>query len=431
MAKSVKLQEVAIDLLRPYERNAKIHPSEQVEKIKRSIEEFGFVTPCVIDGEYNLIAGHGRVQAAKEMGLETVPCVFVEGLSEAQRKAYILADNRLGELGEWDMETVSDELEELKDSGFDIDLTGFSIDNIIIEDDFGADLEEDFDSYETTPSIVKAGEVWKLGDHRLMCGDSTVAEDVDRLMGSVQADLLLTDPPYNVSLGHNEGAYKRGQRKHKADNGLLISNDSMPDDDFYEFLKRAFTNASDHMKYGASYYCWYGGTTEKQFRQALEDSDLIPHQTLIWVKNTGTIGRTDYQYRHEPCFYGWKEGGAHYFIDARTLTTVTDDLDTITKEEAIERLKEISFLTTAMYEKKPNKSPEHPTMKPLSIFKKQIRNSSREGGVVMDLFGGSGTTILACEEMGRVCYMMEYDPHFCDVIINRWEEATGLEAVRE
>lgn len=261
-----------------------------------------------------------------------------------------------------------------------------------------------------------------------MCGDSTNAEDVSKLMNGVQVDLLLTDPPYNVSLGRNESTYGL-QKRHRRKDGLLMANDSMEDDEFYVFLCEAFRNGYENMKNGASYYCWYASTTQRTFQEALEDEGLIPHQVLIWVKNTASFGRASYQWRHEPCFFGWKEGGAHYFIDVRSLTTVEDGIDNLTRDEAISKLKEISSITTAMYEKEPNASPEHPTMKPLALIKKQIRNSSREGNIVLDLFGGSGTTLLACEEMDRQCYMMEYDPHFCDVIINRWEEQTGEKAV--
>lgn len=418
MAKSVKLQEVAIDLLKPYERNAKVHPKEQVEKIKRSIEEFGFVTPCVIDGEYNLIAGHGRVQAAKEMGLETVPCVFVEGLSEAQRKAYILADNRLGELGEWDMETVSDELEELKDSGFDIDLTGFTIDDIIFDDIEDIDVVPETEDFESTSSSkVKRGEIWILGDHRLMCGDSTNFEDVKKLMGGGAASLLETDPPYNVNVEGKAGS---------------IENDDMPDEMFYTFLCDAFGNAYAVMKDGASFYIWHADSNGLQFRSAAEASGLKIHQNLIWVKSHFTIGRQDYQWKHEPCLYGWKEG-SHYFIDLRSLSTVQeykDELSKLDKSQLIDIINNLQeHITTIAHEDKPSVSELHPTMKPMSLIKKQIRNSSKEGEIVLDLFGGSGTTLMACEELGRCCYTMEYDPHFCDVIINRWEEQTGEKAV--
>lgn len=431
MGKTTEMVEVTTKMLKPYERNAKIHGAEQIEKLKDSIREFGFLNPCLIDKDYNIIAGHGRVMAAKELGMDKVPCVFVEGLTDEQRRAYILADNRLGELGEWDMELVSDELENLRVSGLDIDLTGFSIDDIIIDDDMGADFTEDeFEDFLTeTEANVKFHEIYQLGDHRLMCGDSTDAGDVSALMNGVKADLVVTDPPYNVSLGQNESTYGL-QKRHRRTDGLFIANDALSDDEFYAFLCKAFKNASDHMKLGASYYCWYASTTQWTFQTALEAEGLKPHQVLIWVKNTASLGRSDYQWRHEPCFYGWKEGGAHYFIDMRTLTTVTDGIDTLTKEEAIAILKELADTSTAMYENKPNKSAEHPTMKPLNLIKKQIRNSSKEGDAVLDLFGGSGTTLLACEEMGRKCYMMEYDPHYCDVIIKRWETQTGRKAVK-
>ena len=285
MAKIADVQEVSLEKLRPYERNAKKHGAGQIEKLKASIMEFGFLTPCLIDSDYNLIAGHGRVMAAKELGIETVPCVFIEGLTEEQRRAYILADNRLGELGEWDMDLVSDELENLRDSGLDIDLTGFSIDDIIIEDDMGADFTEDeFEDFlaETEP-IVKFHEIYQLGDHRLMCGDSTDAGDVSTLMNKVKADLVVTDPPYNVSLGQNESTYGL-QKRHRRTDGLLIANDALSDDEFYAFLCKAFKNASDNMKLGASYYCWYASTTQWTFQTALEAEGLKPHQILIWVK---------------------------------------------------------------------------------------------------------------------------------------------------
>ena len=311
MAKSVKLQEVAIDLLKPYERNAKMHPQDQVEKIMKSIEEFGFLTPCVIDSDYNLIAGHGRVQAAKEMGIEAVPCVFVEGLTEAQRKAYILADNRLGELGEWDMDLVSEELENLKEEGLDIDLTGFNIDDILFEDIEDIDIvpaEQETES--ATIPKAKRGEVWILGRHRIMCGDSTDPEDMEKLMGGGSASLLETDPPYNVAVEGKAGT---------------IENDDMPDEAFYDFLCKAFRNASSVMKEGASFYIWHADSNGLQFRSAAEASGLTIRQNLIWVKSHFTIGRQDYQWKHEPCLYGWKGDSCRYFVDFRNRSTVIED----------------------------------------------------------------------------------------------------------
>ena len=416
MAKIDGVQEVRLADLVPYERNAKQHSAEQVQKIADSIKEFGFLSPVLIDRAGNIIAGHGRVMAAKSLGMKTVPAVYVEGLTETQRRAYILADNKLTELGGWDASLVSSELDDLKASGFDIDLTGFSIDDIIIDESAAPEFtEEELDDLKARAKdpIIKPGEVWQLGAHRLMCGDSTKAEDVAKLMDGEQADLLLTDPPYGVDY--------EGKTKDK----LKIENDSASETEQIAFLSAAFRNAYNSMKPGAAYYCWYASMTQKAFHLALEASGLKPHQLLIWVKNAMVLGKQDYQWRHEPCFYGWKEGGAHYFIDVRSFTTVEDDLDRISREKAIERLKELSSFTSAIYEDKPACSELHPTMKPVELFKKQIRNSSRPGDLVLDLFAGSGTSIIAAEEMDRRCFAMEYDPVYANVIIRRWEEATG------
>lgn len=432
MAKIDGVQEISIDLLRPYENNAKIHGAEQVSQIAESIKEFGFISPCLIDRDYNIIAGHGRLMAAQKLGMDKIPCIFVEGLTETQRKAYILADNRLTELGEWDYNAISDELQDLKDRGFEIDLTGFSVDDILFEDieDVWQETEEE---NEEEQEIVQPGEVWKLGAHRLMCGDSTKAEDVHRLMDGAVADLLETDPPYNVALGVGDSPEIAKIRRRRTD-GLKIENDAMGDAEFIEFLKSALGNAVEVMRDGAAYYCWYASTSQKGFQTALEDVGLPPHQILIWVKNSLVLGRQDYQWRHEPCFYGWKDGAAHYFIDVRSLSTVqeyTESLNDLTKDELIEIISNImDDTTTVTHVNKPSRSDLHPTMKPLSLIKKQIRNSSREGEVVLDLFGGSGTTLMACEEMRRKCYMMEYDPRYASKIVRRWEEETGLKAER-
>lgn len=421
MAKIDGVQEVRLEDLTPYERNAKKHSAEQVQKIADSIKEFGFLSPILIDRAGNIIAGHGRVMAAKSLGMKTVPAVYVEGLTETQRRAYILADNRLTELGGWDASLVSSELDDLKASGFDIDLTGFSIDDIIIDESAAPEFtEEELDDLKARAKdpIIKPGEVWQLGAHRLMCGDSTKAEDVKKLMGGELADLLLTDPPYGVDY---EG---------KTKDALKIKNDNMLEAAQFDFLKAAFSNAYDVMKPGAAYYCWCASLTQKAFHIALEASGLRPRQLLIWVKSGMALGRQDYQWRHEPCFYGWKEGGPHYFIDVRSFTTVEDDIDRITREKAIERLKQLSQFSTAIYEDKPAKSELHPTMKPVELFKKQIRNSSRPGDLVLDLFAGSGTAIIAAEEMERRCYSMEYDPHYAEVIIQRWEDKTGQIATK-
>lgn len=414
MAKTTSMVEVPIASLKPYERNAKQHPAEQIDKLKASIEEFGFISPYLIDRDNNIIAGHGRVEAAKALGMQTVPAVYIEGLTDAQRRAYILADNRLTELGGWDMDLVSQEVEWLQSEGFNIDVTGFTADDILFDEiDFG--LDEETEPEPPADAITKIGDIWQLGEHRLICGDSTRPDDLAALMQDDLADLLITDPPYNVDY---EG--KAGK----------IANDNMSQEDFECFIFQAFVNAAGYMKKGAAYYCWYGTSSQKSMQAGLEKAGLPPHQILIWVKNAFVLGRQDYQWRHEPCFYGWKEGGAHYFIDARSLTTIFDDLDNLTREEAIKRLKEYSATTSAIYENKPTRSPLHPTMKPLGLFKKQIRNSSKVGDIVLDIFGGSGTTLIACEEMGRRCRIVEYDPRYATAIIQRWEEQTGRKAAK-
>lgn len=429
MAKIDGVQEISIDLLKPYENNAKIHGAEQVSQIAESIKEFGFISPCLIDRDYNIIAGHGRLMAAQKLGMEKVPCVFVEGLTETQRKAYILADNRLTELGEWDTVMVSEELSKLKDDGFDIDLTGFDIDDILFTDEEEYyEVPEEYE--EKTDNRTQRGELWQLGRHRLLIGDSTKAEDVERLCDGKLADLLETDPPYNVDLGSLTRA-KNGMG-YKYGNTDDIQNDAMDDEEFVEFLESVFRNASNVMKYGAPFYVWFGMSKVMEVMTALMHTDLTVHQTLIWIKQQMTLSMSDYKHRYEPCLYGWKEGAAHYFIDLHSQDTVfnTPNINALSHEELIDKYKDLSSYTDGVNEDRPTVSKDHPTMKPVPLIKKQIRNSSREGEVVLDLFGGSGTTLLACEQLNRTCWIMEYDPKYADVIIRRWEEETGLKAER-
>lgn len=417
MAKIDGVQEVSLELLKPYENNAKIHSETQVKQIADSISEFGFLNPCLIDKDFNIIAGHGRVMAAKKLGMETVPCIFVEGLTEAQRRAYILADNRLTELGEWDDSLVSAELSKLKEDGFDIQLTGFDIDDIIFADDEDIQFEDDQENVVSEEPRIKQGEIWILGKHRLMCGDSTNYDDVARLCDGDVADLLETDPPYNVDV-HNA-------------KGDTIENDNLESEDFYNFLFSVFNIASSFLKDGGAYYVWHADSNGGQFRNALEENGLKVRQNLIWVKSHFNIGRQDYQWKHEPCLYGWKDGAAHYFIDMRSLSTVAEynQVENLTKEELVKLLRTYQDdITTVQHEDKPVVDDLHPTMKPLSLIKKHIRNSSREGEIVLDLFGGSGTTLIACEQLDRRCYMMEYDPKYAERIIQRWEKETNEKA---
>lgn len=426
-----KIVMLAVDELKPYERNARKHGEEDVAAIAKSIETFGFNDPIGVWGKDNLIVeGHGRLMAAKSLGMEKVPCIRLDHLSDEERRAYALAHNRTAELSEWDDELVDSELGDLKALGFDIDLTGFSIDDIVITDDMAADItDEEVEAIAAGPSRVKRGEVWILGRHRLMCGDSTDPEDCKKLAGGGMVDMLLTDPPYNVALGVGETPEEAKKRRRRTD-GLTIQNDAMDEQTFEDFIFKAFKNAEKLMKPGAAYYCWYASASQRSFQAAIERAGLPPRQILIWIKNRLVLGRQDYQWRHEPCFYGWKEGAAHYFINLRSLETVFDDLEGLTRDQAIERLKEFSVVTSTIYEERPTTSKMHPTMKPLPLFEKLVRNSSRPGETVLDLFGGSGTTLIACEDLDRTCYMMEYDPHYAEVILQRWEAHTGQKAVK-
>lgn len=444
MGKAVELREVEIAKLKPYERNAKQHSKEQVEKIGRSIQELGFLSPCLIDQEMNVIAGHGRIMAAKEIGMTAVPCVFVEGMTEEQRKAYILADNRLTELGEWDMARVQQELADLADADFDISLTGFDPDLRFddsmsqITDDGWTEMEQDAEEEPRS----RVGDIYQLGNHRLMCGDSTDPEMVAELMAGGHADLMVTDPPYNIGLGGDESGTAQStdelskRRKHQEDGAFLL-NDNLGEKEFVEFLGKAMTNGKDALREGGAFYVWYATRTTEQFLEGMRKAGLEVKQILIWVKGHFTLGRQDYQWQHEPCLYGWKDGAAHYFLDNRKQSTVIEDLMPdlahMKKDEMAQLLREIyaeEIETDVIRESKPNVSELHPTMKPIKLIARQIRNSSREGEAVLDLFGGSGTTLIACEQMNRRCFMMEFDPHYADVIVDRWEKMTGLKALK-
>ena len=362
----------------------------------------------MIDMDYNVICGHGRILAAQKLGMTEVPCVFVEGLSEAQRKAYIIADNRLGELAEWDMDLVTSELEALQAMDFDVDLTGFELNLDALNDVH----EDDYDLDQPVDPQARVGDIWQLGRHRLMCGDSTSYDDVTKLMDGHFADMLLTDPPYNVDYEGTAGK---------------IMNDKMEDDKFRIFLADAFLSAKIWMKPGAAFHIWHADSEGYNFRGACRDAGLKIRQTLIWVKNSLVLGRQDFRWQHEPCLYGenplnypeeeeyedelggislygWKDGGTHYFFKNRKQTTI-------------------------LHFDKPRQSKEHPTMKPVLLFNYEMECNTRQGEIVLDLFGGSGTTIIAAEQNGRIAYVMEFDPRFVDVIIHRWEALTGEKAV--
>lgn len=385
-AEKRNLEYLSPDDLIPYANNAKKHPKDQVLRISKSIKEFGFNAPVIIDSKNNIVAGHGRILAAKKLKLETVPCVRVDHLTEKQKKAYILADNRLTELGEWDLEILNTELQDIE---YDLDIIGF--DGWKVESHLkGLTDEDECPEIPKTPKS-KLGDVWILGDHRLMCGDSTDRAAVEKLMLGLKADLLLTDPPYNLAY---EGKTKEA---------LKIQNDHMSAAAFKEFLTTVFRNADAVMKKGAAFYIWFADVETLSFCASIDAVDWSLRQMLIWIKNTLVMGRKDYHFKHEPCLYGWKPGAAHYWAGDRKQTTLLE-FD------------------------RPARSAEHPTMKPVALIEYQMLNSTKDGGVVLDLFAGSGSMVIAAEKNGRRAMAMELDPKYCDVVVKRWEDYTGKRA---
>lgn len=378
----------------PYGRNPRKN-DEAVKYVAESIKQFGFKVPIVIDKNNVIVAGHTRYKAAKKLNMTEVPCIIADDLTEEQIKAFRLADNKVAEKAEWDFDLLATELDELLD--FDMEVFGF--------EDMTEEAEVEEDEYEVELPVEpksKLGDIYQLGRHRLMCGDSTLLDNVEKLMDGQLVDLLLTDPPYNVALGM-ESVEEAKRRKRRTD-GLIIQNDKMDDDSFYDFLLSVFSNAYTVMKAGACFYIWYASREHCNFESALFEAGLETRQQLIWRKSSLVMGRQDYQWNHEPCLYGWKDGAGHLWASDRKQTTVVD-FD------------------------KPAKNDLHPTMKPIGLFDYQIKNNTKGGDVVLDLFGGSGTSIMACEQNGRNCYTMEFDPRYVDAIINRWEQFTGQKAV--
>ena len=374
-----------------------------------------------------ILCGHGRVMAAQRLGMDQVPTVCLAHLTDIQKKAYILADNKLALNAGWDNDMLKVELEDLKFSDFDLDLVGFSteeLDEIMNENEEPEVEEDDYTVAVPEEPKAKLGEIYILGKHRLMCGDSTSIQDVEKLMGEQQADLLLTDPPYNVD-------YEGG-----TDKKLKIKNDNMEDQAFRQFLIDVYKAADHVMKPGAPFYIWHADSEGANFRGAAKDMGWQIRECLIWVKNSLVLGRQDYNWRHEPCLYGWKAGAAHYFTDSRSETTVIEDqvnVDKLSKDELkalCKRLLEPNCETTVIHEKKPSINDIHPTMKPVKLFGRLIKNSSKRNDIVLDLFGGSGTTIVACEQLNRRAYLMELDPAYIDATIDRYQKLTNVEVIR-
>lgn len=391
MKTTTDFQLVNVSKLIPYVNNARTHSKEQITKLRSSLREFGFINPIIIDKDFNVIAGHGRLMAAKEEGIDEVPCVFVDYLTEAQKKAYILADNRMALDAGWDESLLAVEIEELKNLGFDTELTGFDEKEIADLFSDGTDSDAKDDDFDLTVALEKAafvqrGDIWTVGRHRLMCGDATSSDDVNTLMGNVKANLILTDPPYNV-------AFKSGS-------GLTIQNDSMKNDDFYNFLLSAFKCMADHLEKGGAAYVFHADTEGLNFRRAFVDAGFHLAGCCIWVKDSLVLGRSDYQWQHEPVLYGFMQNGKHKWYSDRKQTTIWN-FD------------------------KPKRNANHPTSKPLDLLGYPIGNSTQENGVVIDTFGGSGSTLMACEQMNRICYMMELDEKYASVILRRYVEDTG------
>ena len=365
-------------------------------KIKNSIVKFGFVSPLVINKDMTVIGGHQRLKVLKDLGITEVECIVVD-LDKTNEKALNIALNKIQ--GDWDEDKLEALLQELKLEEFDMNLTGFDFDEVDeILNDINGTKEDNFDvdsAYEEIEEpITKPGDIWILGNHRLMCGDSTHKDDIMRLMNNQDADMLLTDPPYNVDYVG------------KTAEALKIKNDNMDDNQFYEFLKKVFENMYIVTKEGASIYVFHADTEGINFRKAFKDAGFKLAECLIWKKDCFVMGRQDYQWQHEPVLYGWKEGKAHYFINDRTQSTILE-FD------------------------RPKQSTLHPTMKPIDLIAKLIKNSSKENDIILDLFGGSGSTTIAAEQLNRKCYTMELDPKYCDVIVKRWETMTNRKAILE
>ena len=385
---TTEMQLVNINKVIPYVNNARTHNAQQINKLRSSLREFGFINPVIIDRDFNVIAGHGRIMAAKEEGINEVPCVFVDYLTEAQKKAYILADNRMAMDAGWDEELLKVEIEALQAEDFDLSLTGFDESELAGFFDTADDAKEDdfdVDAELEKPPVTKSGDLWLLGNHRLLCGDSTKEESYTLLMNGKKANLVVTDPPYNVNYQGTAGK---------------IKNDNLENDKFYQFLFDAFTCMEKAMADDASIYVFHADTEGLNFRKAFADAGFYLSGTCIWKKQSLVLGRSPYQWQHEPCLFGWKKNGKHQWYSDRKQTTIWE-FD------------------------KPKKNGDHPTMKPVPLIAYPIKNSSMSNCIVLDPFGGSGSTLIACEQTNRICHTIELDDKYCDVIVKRYIEQAG------
>ena len=399
MENKLKVEYVDIDTIKPYKNNAKLHPKEQIEQIKKSIENFGMNDPIGIWNN-EIVEGHGRILACKELGYKQIPVIKLDHLTDEERKSYIIAHNKLTMNSDFDIDILRTELENLKELDFDLELTGFDVDEL--DDILGKNEEETEIVEDEVPEVpeepkAKLGDIYQLGSHRLMCGDSTKEEDVEKLMNGTKADMVFTDPPYNVDYSNAERP-----KASKTDLGR-IKNDTMSEDDFIYFLGEIYKRLDENTKDNSSFYIWYASKETIPFYSALLETNIILNQQIIWKKPM-LLGRGKYQWAHEPCIFAIK--GSPYFTEDRTKTTVWD---------------------FGGYDKSKN---VHPTQKPLFLPAEAINNSSKREDIVLDLFGGSGSTLIACEQLNRKCYMMELDEHYVSVIIERYINFTGNDVYR-
>ncbi|WAW14089.1 site-specific DNA-methyltransferase [Peptostreptococcus equinus] len=388
MEKEMQYYLANVSDLIPYIRNARTHSESQVAQIAASIKEFGFLSPILIAEDNTILAGHGRLAAAQKLGLKQVPCVKESHLTETQRRAYIIADNKLSLNAGWDEDMLAIELSELQGADFDLDLLGFDeseLAGIFEEDKEVKDDDFDVEKELEKPTFSKTGDIWTLGRHRLICGDSTKEETYRILMEGKKANLVVTDPPYNVNYEGSAGK---------------IKNDNMANDKFYNFLFDAFSNMEKVMADDASIYVFHADTEGLNFRKAFNDAGFYLSGCCIWKKPSLVLGRSPYQWQHEPCLYGWKKKGKHQWYSGRKETTIWEF-------------------------EKTKKNTEHPTMKPIPLLAYPITNSSMSNTLILDPFGGSGSTLIACEQTDRSCYTIELDEKFCDVIVKRYIEQVG------
>lgn len=437
LAVAERIEHWPLDRLKPYARNARTHSAAQVKKIAASIVEFGFTNPILVDSNDGIIAGHGRLMAAFELTMETVPVVVLDHLTDAQRRAYIIADNRLALDAGWDEAMLAAELADLGAEDFDLSLTGFEDFEIadllatMDEDEGGAEPTagaDDVPEFTVVPTSIE-GDLWRLGHHRVLCGDSTDGQATAMLLDGELADCLWTDPPYNVNYEGSAGK---------------ILNDHMAADAFGEFLAAVYQNAIQHLSPGAPAYIAHADTEGTAFRREFEAAGFYLASCLIWRKNSLVLGRADYHWQHEPILYGWKPGAAHRWYGDRNKTTLLEQgespITRMSEDEVQITLGELTVVVrgsglsveqlsgSVFFEDKPKRNGEHPTMKPVGLIERMLENSTNPGDTVLDLFGGSGSTLIACEKLRRSARLMELDPKFVDVIVKRWEEFTGRKA---